>query len=1150
MVTVAILSRFRMQSTRWIGALAGLIHHKAGVKAKCANPLGQRMTLRGESLAAVAFWGALVVSNPAIADQSNAQTTKYDVDISGADLLTALPALSRQTGVVVLYPYALAQVRSNPVKGLYTVPEVLQLMLQGTGFSGDVTAQGAVSISRQKRRCDTEGEVMLRDSKSTVSVLALFASLFSASVCAQSAQAQSAAEGPVESVTVSGSRVITDIANSPTPITAVNTEQLLTTTPSNIADGLNKLPVFQNSNSNRNLSSGGGNSSGDFLNLRNFGTQRTLVLLDGMRLPASNQGGSVDVSTLPQTLMSRVDVVTGGASSVYGSDAITGVVNFILDKNFTGFKYEANAGISGYGDGLKYKMSASAGTDVFGGRGHIEGAVEYRHGDGVLQPARPIFAAGLGAYNTGNTPNNPVTNILNAGQTGSTLSGRISCSNCSVNGFEFGIPGVPTPANLGTIPPGQSAIASGGDGATVKYQSIYGNTRHASAFGRFSYKLSDDVTFFAQASLAQANEFNYFFPSQQEPSRQTVTYFKDNAFLPAATQALLGNNCATNPNCHTDGSNTFTVSEWYADPNRMRATNNVTRNIVGTIGLNGVAVNDFAWDAHYTHGETRLSTTGIRNGNNQFHDAQQDAVVENGVLKCWNETAAAIAQFGRLYPGCVPINTFGYNVTTDPQYNYWSRSTHFAETNAMDDIAADISGSLFQLPAGPVKVAVAGEMRWLDYTIDSNASPTQVVDCTGLRLCPALGTNPVTGKPAQQPGTGFITAANTPFITQTLWDNNTLPSVQASENVWEFSGEIGIPILKDVPLIQSLDADIAGRYTNYSISGSVETWKVGLDWHVNDSVRFRGTTSVDIRAPTLNDLYSPRVSASGPFLDPLTQFNPGGIQTITQGNPNLQPESSRTYTGGVVLTPSFIPGLTISADYYQIKLKNAIVTISGSNTTVANICVNSKGTSPFCSLYVRPFPYSVTTPDNYPTLLLSQSLNAAFNVTEGEDYEIDYTFDTADVLDSLAGIVTLRGFVNVAPVNTISNFPGAPVSYTNQPKGHATLFGNYTLGDWSVDAQWHWFSGGNNTQVFGPGQTFYAQPYYTSFSTMDFTLTRRITFGNGSAMSAYFNVQNAFGSVPPYTVGSSGNPGSIFGGIPQGEDVMGRYFTIGIRGDL
>jgi iron complex outermembrane receptor protein len=1100
------------------------------------------MKFRGESLAAVAFCGGLAISTPAFADQAYAQATKYNVDISGESLTEALPALSRQTGVVVLYPYQLAQVRSNPVKGSYTVPEVLQLMLQGTDFSGNVTAQGAVSISRQKRSCNTEGEVMLRDPKSTVSVIALLASLFSYPACAQTApgssgEGQGAQNSGVESVVVTGSRVISDVANSPTPLTVVSTQQLLATTPTNLSDALNKLPIFQNSSSNRNLTNAGSNGAGEFLNLRNFGQQRTLVLLDGMRLPASNANGSVDIGTLPQTLMSRVDVVTGGASSVYGSDAITGVVNFVLDKNFSGVKYEANSGISQYGDGFKYKVNVAAGMDVFGGRGHIEGALEYRNADGVVQSARSIFAHGFSSYNSGNTPNNPVTNVQNGGQTVSTLSGLVSGCNCAYNGYEFGQPGILTPANLGTIPAGQTAIAVGGNGATVKNESIYGNTRNASAFGRFSYNINNDTTFFTQLSVTQANEFGYFFPSQQEGSRQTTTYYKNNPFLPLATQQLLGDNSATNPNWATDGTNTFKVSEWYSAQNRSKNTNNVTRNIVSTTGVNGVVFGDYAWEAHYTHGETRLSTSGINNGNNQFHDAAQDAVIDPATnrIVCYNSTAAAIAQYGNLYPGCVPINTFGNNVTTDPQFAYWSRTTHFAETNAMDDIAADISGDLFQLPAGPVKVALAGEMRWLDYTIDSNASPTAVVNCTGLRLCGnAAGTGPV----------------NQATVTQTLWDNNTLPSIHAAENVWEFSGEVGIPILKDLPLVQNLTADVAGRYTNYSISGAAQTWKVGLDWHVNDSVRFRGTTSVDIRAPTLNDLYQPSATSSGPFLDPLTNFNPGGIQTQSGGNSALVPEASRTYTAGVVLTPSFIPGLTMSVDYYQIKLKNAITNISGSNQTIANICIASGGTSPFCSLYVRPFPYTNTTPANYPTLLKSQLLNAALAQTEGEDYEIDYGFDTADVWSDLSGAVNLRALLNVAPVNTGSSFIGAPLSYTTQPKGHATLFANYSLGDWSVDAQWHWFSGGSNTSTYGAGRTYYAQPFYTSFSTTDFTLTKQITFDNGQIVSAYFNVQNAFDSIPPYTVGSSGNPGSIFGGIPQGEDVMGRYFTIGVRGNL
>ena len=985
---------------------------------------------------------------------------------------------------------------------------------------------------------------MLRDSKSTVSVLALLASLFSAPVCAQ----QVAQAGSVESVTVTGSRVISDIANSPTPVTAVTTEQLLATTPSNLSDALNKLPVFINSATQRNAGNAGGNSGGDFLNLRNFGQQRTLVLLDGMRLPASNQDGSVDISTLPQQLMSRVDVVTAGASSVYGSDAITGVVNFILDKNFEGIKYDLNSGISTYQDGFQYKANLAAGTSLFGGRGHIEGAIGYQSQDGVRKEARPSGAENLGSYNSGSNATVPVTNIINAGQTVSTSAGKIGCTSCSVNGFEFGQPGIPTPIFYGLIPvtPGSSspntAIAQGCPTcAHVNNTNIYGATRNATAFGRFSYNISDDTTFFTQFSLAQANVFNYFFPEQQEASRQTVTYYKNNALLPAATRVLLGDNSATNPNWATDGSNTFTVSEWYNAPNRVRATNNVTRNIISTTGVNGVVFKDFAWDAHYTHGETRVSTSGIHNGNNQFHDAAQDAVLDNGVLKCWNNTAAAIAQFGDLYPGCVPINTFGNNVTTDQQNDYWGRTTHFSQTNIMDDIAADISGEVFQLPAGPVRVALAGEMRWLDYTIDSNASPTAVVNCTGLRLC---------GNAA---GKGFVT--NQASVTQTLWDNNTVPSVQASENVWEFSGEVGIPILKDLPLVQSLNADLAGRYTNYSISGSAETWKAGLDWHVNESVRFRGTTSVDIRAPTLNDLYSPRVSASGPFLDPLTNFNPGGIQTITQGNPNLVPETSRTYTAGVVLTPSFIPGLTISADYYNIKVKNAIGTLSGANLAIANLCIASGGASPLCALYVRPFPYTNTTPANYPTVLLSQNLNAAFASTEGQDYEVDYNFDMADIEDSLMGNVNLRGLVNVAPVLNSATFPGAPIQHgfgvggtVPSQKGHATIIGDYTLGNWSVDAAWHWYSGLTKNGVYGPGQTFYAQNYVGSFSTMDFTLSKRISFDNGTAMSAYFNVQNAFNAIPPDVIGSSGNPGGI--NTPIGEDLMGRYFIIGIRGDL
>jgi len=193
----------------------------------------------------------------------------------------------------------------------------------------------------------------------------------------------------VETVTVTGSRVISDAANSPTPLTIVSTEDLKTTAPGNLPDGLNKLPVFQGSQTLGRPGDGSKNFSSNTLNLRSFGGERTLVLLDGHRATPSNSDGTVDTDTLPQLLISRVDVVTGGASAVYGSDAVTGVVNFVLDKKFNGFKADINSGISNYSDAWSYNIGAAAGTDLFGGRGHFEASLEWRRRDPVNQSARP-----------------------------------------------------------------------------------------------------------------------------------------------------------------------------------------------------------------------------------------------------------------------------------------------------------------------------------------------------------------------------------------------------------------------------------------------------------------------------------------------------------------------------------------------------------------------------------------------------------------------------------------------------------------------------------------------------------------------------------------------------------------------------------------
>src|SRR4051812_34800205 len=314
------------------------------------------------------------------------------------------------------------------------------------------------------------------------------------------AYAQATAGTGVEAVTVTGSRVISDAANSPTPLTIVSADDLRASTPTSIPEGLNKLPVFQGSQIVGRPGDGSHNFSSSTLNLRNFGAQRTLVLLDGHRLTPSNDDGTVDVDTIPQMLISRVDIVTGGASAVYGSDAVTGVVNFVLNKKFEGVKFDINTGLSTYADAMSYNLGAAAGTELFGGRGHFETAVEWRHRDPVNQSARPYGPPSTYAAEVGTgTAADPFNSIPNGRRPNSSFGGVVQgcvpacpaaqgtqfASNGVLSPFNPGIAGA-TDAN-GNPTAGTSNLNSGGDGAYSPYGQMFDGYHQASLFGRFSY---------------------------------------------------------------------------------------------------------------------------------------------------------------------------------------------------------------------------------------------------------------------------------------------------------------------------------------------------------------------------------------------------------------------------------------------------------------------------------------------------------------------------------------------------------------------------------------------------------------------------------------------------------------------------------------
>ncbi len=401
-----------------------------------------------------------------------------------------------------------------------------------------------------------------------------------------SAQAQTAPNGNgVESVVVTGSRVISDVANSPTPLTVVTTEQLEATTPSNIPDALNKLPVFLGSQTGRNVNNASSNSVGNVLNLRNFGVQRTLVLLDGHRAAASNANGTVDVDNLPQMLMSRVDVVTGGASAVYGSDAVSGVVNFVLNKNFDGVKYEAGGGTSNEGFGTQYKAGVAFGTDLFGGARPFRGLdtlfppgpdPDERH---ALCQERP----GLGA-NRRRHRRRAYTNIQYGRLLNQPFNGAITCTACAVNGQTFTANGTIGPLNPGT-PTSTLNVSNGGDGSYDVDSAFQASLRTAESFGRFSYNLDNTTDFYVQGIATESGNYAVWYPDQRmnPGANHPNTFFKNNPFLPAAAQAQLGNNGTNNVGGALD--NTFqdarviqTLSTGdVLDQNRSYSTGSVNR---------------------------------------------------------------------------------------------------------------------------------------------------------------------------------------------------------------------------------------------------------------------------------------------------------------------------------------------------------------------------------------------------------------------------------------------------------------------------------------------------------------------------------------------------------------------------------------------
>ena len=901
-------------------------------------------------------------------------------------------------------------------------------------------------------------------------------------------------------IIVTGSRTIRNGNASPSPVTVVQTSDLLKVQPGNtIADSLNTLPAFagsRGSTSNPTTigSAAGGNGSANQLNLRNLGATRTLVLMDGKRVPPTLFNGVVDVDIIPQALIQRVDIVTGGVSAVYGSDAISGAVNFVIDHKFLGLRADASYGVTERGDAPRSDLALVYGRNL-GDYAHIELSYEYRNEGGIDRRTDRSFLSQVGVTGAGTTAN-PYVLQTNLRQAAYPFGGLITTG--ALAGQVFNSNGVLSPFTAGTAT-GTTGVQIGGDGGYWD-SSLLSTLNSHQVFGRFDGDLTDSIHFYVQGS----GNFKTNTNSAEYAQLNNVFFSRTNPYLTAAQQALIP---VTQP--------TFRLSRFLANVPRAEADAQSDQYIFSE-GFSGKTFGA-AWNVDYTHGVAKLTTDLKNDVNRQKLGYALDAVTSNGQIVC-NVTLTNPG----LANDCVPFNAFGPTAASQAAIAYITDTVHYEATTIQDDISGSVSGSPFSTWAGEVSAALSAEYRKTSFKSASSSAPANVVNCTGIRFgnCTA-GAALNDFQFGQAPG-------------------------GVSQSVWEAAGEIDVPILKDSAIAKALSVNGAARYTHYDTSGNYWTWKAGLDWNVFDGLRVRATRSRDIRAPTLYDLFAPTSSVPVRPTDLLTNTSPT-VPSINPSNPNLKAEIGNALTAGLVITPA--PRLSFAIDGYKITISNAITQIDGSTTAFQNACYASGGTSQYCALQIRPNGFADKSAANAVQAWIVQNVNISEIETWGVDFEGNYATDVFDHPLSLRALVAWQPHVYYRQPNVTTIDQGGvafgPTGLSATPSVRVSGYLRYQPVDHvTIDLMERWRNAmklsGDPTQVF-------VSNHLDAFATTGVNVAFDAKSSLGQ-MQFYVNVQNLFDATPPIGAYSgNGTRAGLRDGFALGDDPRGRNFTAGVR---
>ncbi|KQY81249.1 TonB-dependent receptor domain-containing protein [Pelomonas sp. Root1444] len=928
-------------------------------------------------------------------------------------------------------------------------------------------------------------------------------------------------------VVVSGSRISARGFTQPTPTTRMVAADLEKVAKPNLFNALAELPALQGSTgrtTSTNSTSSGiqGLSS---LSLRGLGPIRTLTLLDGQRVVGANVTGVTDVSQFPQLLIKQVDVVTGGASASYGSDAVGGVVNFITDKRFSGFKANVEAGETNYHDDRNATLQAAWGRGFLDGRAHLVASAEYSREKGVPSPRfggagangrtwfrNPAFQVRPIAQTTDGKPQ--YIAIENAQQfqyakygliTNGPLQGTAFGKDGAPFQFQYGSGGVPT--GTGTVTGCITPFCVGGDlSGTVGGGTTLGmNMARQVAYTRGSYELNDDHELFFSLNYAKVD--SRFTPNPGAAKNDNLTIQCDNPFVPASIQTA----------CAANGITSFKFGTSNANFPKDIEVNPVRTQLRAVLGANGkfnALGKAWTYDAYAAHGQNTIDIRVANMSLNARYNAAIDAIRGPGnTIICRNPVAVA--------SGCVPLNILG-DVPADPAAMAYIEPAngprqHSRQRQSVASFA--VNGEPFSLWAGPVALAFGAEARREQYHVTGDPYGN--------------------GVSAASPNTPEYPAD--PLLNTSVgnnWYAGNYHNAVGAYHVKEGFIELNLPLFKSASLGEA-NFNVAGRHTRYSTSGSVDSWKAGSTWKTGvDGLRLRAVTSQDVRAPNLSELFAAPVVVNNTVNYQGTTLT---VQQRTIGNTKLRPEIARNTTLGVVLAqPKWAPGFSASVDYFDIKVNDVISSL----TTQQEVDLCVAGNQEICAAM------DLVSATKYVTV---QAFNLASMRNKGFDLEGVYRFDLGM---GLPGKITLRGLAtytrsfvtNSGVVGTIPT-EAAGVNLGNTPKWKGQFSQSWDTDTASFTVSQRWISDGVYSNEYIECQTNCPVSTLTRPTILNNQMKGAFYWDIGGSyklnknLTVYFKVDNLT-NVDPVAAPQTGTG---YGINPFLYDVLGRQYRVGAR---